>query len=65
MNDKEKKVKVIIDDRLVNECKLVGFHPMQNDATTSITSADMIKIIELSDHQPEILDFKNLGDGGK
>lgn len=33
---------------------------MQNDATTSISVADMNKIIELSEHKPEIIDFTKL-----
>lgn len=35
----------------------VGFHPMQNDATVSITRGDMLKVIELSDHKADVLDF--------
>lgn len=44
MNDKDKKVKFIIDQRLV-DADFVGYHPMDNTATTSITKADQQKII--------------------
>jgi len=37
LNDKEKRVQVVVDKRLM-AVKRVGFHPMQNDATTSIPS---------------------------
>ncbi len=60
LNDTAKKVKLIVDQRLTHDFHFVGFHPMQNDATTAITSADMQKVIELSDHQPEIIDFSKL-----
>ena len=61
LNDTAKKVKLIVDQRLTfHDFHFVGFHPMQNDATTAITPADMMKVIELSDHQPEIIDFSKL-----
>jgi len=33
---------------------------MQNDATTSISVADMKKIISLSNHEAEVIDFSKL-----
>jgi len=33
---------------------------MQNDATTAISKTDMHKIIDISNHKPEVLDFANL-----
>jgi hypothetical protein len=59
VNDTEKKVKLVLDQRLVSAEK-AGFHPMQNDATTSITIAGLHKIIELSGRTAEILDFSSL-----
>jgi hypothetical protein len=62
MNDSAaKKVHLIIDQRLVHDSTtLIGFHPMQNDATTSISKADMQKVIQLSGHEPEIIDFSKI-----
>lgn len=37
LNDKDKKVKLVIDSKLTHSAERIGFHPMQNDATTSIT----------------------------
>lgn len=51
MNDKDKKVKLIIDKRLM-EATWVGYHPMDNTATVSISKADQDKVIELSSHEP-------------
>ena len=45
LNDTNNKIALIVDHRLMNNCDLIGFHPMQNDATTSITSTGMKKII--------------------
>ena len=33
---------------------------MQNDATTAISKADLHKIVKLSQHEPEIIDFSLL-----
>lgn len=44
MNDKEKKVQFIIDKRLT-EAAWVGYHPMDNTATVSISKADQDKVI--------------------
>jgi Aminoacyl-tRNA editing domain len=59
VNDSGNKVHLILDQKLLN-AELVAFHPMQNDATTAISKADMQKVIELSNHNPEILDFSQL-----
>lgn len=45
VNDTEKKVHLIIDQRLMNDFDHVAFHPMQNDATTAIRREDLHKII--------------------
>lgn len=44
VNDTAKKVQLVLDQRLL-EAERVGFHPMQNDATTSISVADMHKLV--------------------
>lgn len=33
---------------------------MQNDATTAISREDMLKVIQLSNHTPEVLDFSKI-----
>ena len=57
VNDVNKQVKLIIDKRLWEDCEFVGFHPMVNTSTTSISRADMKKVVELSGHEPTIMDF--------
>lgn len=59
VNDTAKKVHLVLDSKLL-EAERVGFHPMQNDATTSVSVADMNKVVELSGHTAEIIDFSKL-----
>lgn len=44
----------------MSDFEMIAFHPMQNDATTAISNADMKKVIQLSNHEPEIIDFSKL-----
>jgi Ala-tRNA(Pro) deacylase len=60
LNDTAKKVLLIVDQKLMDNFPLVAFHPMQNDATTAISQSDMKKVIELSNHEAEVIDFSQL-----
>jgi Ala-tRNA(Pro) deacylase len=56
MNDTDLKVQVILDAAmLANEP--VNYHPLSNEATTSLSSADLLKFIAHCGHTPRILDF--------
>ena len=59
INDTEQDVTLIIDQRLT-EHDVVNFHPLLNDATTAISSDDMIKFATATGHNPVILDLANL-----
>ena len=59
VNDVNKAVKLIVDKRLWEDVEHVGFHPMVNTATTSISRADMQKVVELAGHEPTIMDFSD------
>ena len=62
VNDTEKKVKVILDKRLV-EAEWASFHPMDNTGSTAINKEGILKIKELTgrdDTNFEILDFDKL-----
>lgn len=54
INDKEKRVNVILDAAMM-EHSLLNFHPLKNDATTSIQSADLVKFITALGHQPRTI----------
>ena len=59
LNDTDQNVTLIIDKTLA-EAEIVNFHPLLNDATTAISSADMIRFAEATGHDPVIMDFSTL-----
>lgn len=61
MNDSAGAVTLVLDAALLDH-DIVNFHPMKNNATTALSSADMIKFAKAVNHDPIILDFKALND---
>lgn len=59
LNDTDNQVTLILDKALLNH-DIVNFHPLLNDATTAISSADMISFAKTTGHDPVILDFAKL-----
>jgi len=59
LNDRDKKVTLILDEALL-EHDIVNFHPLLNDATTAISSADMIVFAKATGHDPIMVDFAGL-----
>jgi prolyl-tRNA synthetase len=57
MNDKEKKVTLIMDKRLLEEFPLVAFHPMLNTHTTAFAAEHIPKIVKATEHEMEVIDF--------
>lgn len=62
MNDTDGAVTLVLDKALLKH-DIVNFHPMKNDATTAITSADMIKFAKAVGHDPVIIDFGAMANG--
>ena len=60
INDTAKEVNLIVDKRLTEEFAYVGYHPMDNTATTAISKDAMMQVITISDHAPQVLDFAAL-----
>ncbi len=56
MNDKESRVQLVLDKALLDH-EVVNFHPLENTATTAITTKDMLKFAEATGHKPVIVDF--------
>ena len=54
INDREGRVKVILDEDLMRH-DLINAHPLSNDATTSIAAADLLRFIEATGHSPLVL----------
>ena len=53
-NDKKGRVKVFLDSGLMQN-EIINGHPLVNDATASIAAADLIKFLNATGHQPNIL----------
>lgn len=53
INDKESRVSVVLDrDMMKND--ILNYHPLANTMTTSIASADLVKFLQATGHDPRI-----------
>lgn len=56
INDTGNIVNVVLEARMM-EHDTVNYHPLENTATTSITSTDLVKFINACGHQPQIVEL--------
>ncbi len=56
INDPQKRVRFILDEALT-DFDIVNFHPLRNDATTAIASADLLNFVRALGREPEIMDL--------
>ena len=54
INDTGNRITVILEARMMQE-PLLNYHPLSNDATTSIASADLLTFIRSCGHEPRIV----------
>lgn len=54
INDTSARVKVILDATMMGE-PLLNYHPLENTATTSIASADLVAFLTALNHPPRIV----------
>ncbi len=54
VNDENHDVKVILDEEMM-ENKLLNFHPLENTATTTIASKDLVKFMEQCNQEFEVI----------
>lgn len=54
INDSQGKTNVILDADMM-KLPLLNFHPLKNDATTTISSEDLLKFIRSTGHNPRIV----------
>jgi Ala-tRNA(Pro) deacylase len=50
-------VRVVFDRHLMTGFEWVNFHPLSNDATTTIRPADLLRFLEALGHEPALLDL--------
>jgi Ala-tRNA(Pro) deacylase len=63
LNDTEKKVKIILDQRLF-DAEWASFHPMDNTASTAINKEGILKLKELTGREDahfEVVEFSTFG----
>lgn len=58
INDLDLRVSVVLDIEMMAH-ELLNFHPLVNNATTAITSADLLKFISDCGHEPTILSLSD------
>ena len=56
INENARGVRVILDKSMLRSKKL-NYHPLHNEATTTISPEDLLLFIRSSGHEPVILDF--------
>lgn len=56
LNDRDRKVNLALDAKLANG-DLLNFHPLRNDRTTTISSADLLAFIGSLGYEAMIIDF--------
>ena len=54
INDTGNDVTFVLDADLMHD-EIINCHPLSNDATTSIASADLIRFMEATGHKPLVL----------
>jgi Ala-tRNA(Pro) deacylase len=54
INDKDAKTNVILDEAMMGHAVL-NYHPLRNDATTSISNTDLVTFIKACGHNPRIV----------
>jgi Ala-tRNA(Pro) deacylase len=54
INDREGRVRVVIDEALMRH-SILNHHPLVNTSTTSIASADLVKFLASTGHEPKVV----------
>ena len=60
INDTEHKVQVVLEAGLM-AFERINVHPLVNTMTTGLASADLIRFLKATGHQPEIVAFADSG----
>lgn len=55
-NDAGRRVRVVLD-RAMLACDPLNYHPLENDRTTAVSPADLLRFIAACGHEPRILDL--------
>ncbi len=61
INDTGGRVKVVLDKGMV-ALDLLNYHPLTNEATTTIATKDLLRFMAATGHDPQLVDFAFPGD---
>jgi Ala-tRNA(Pro) deacylase len=56
MNDKDLRVSAIFDKGMMTG-EILNFHPLRNDKTMGIAAEDLLKFVESTGHEPQIVEL--------
>ena len=56
VNDGEGRVTAVLDENLLAHAE-INCHPLENDATATLGSADLLRFVRATGHEPVILDL--------
>ncbi|MBY8976018.1 prolyl-tRNA synthetase associated domain-containing protein [Rhodobacteraceae bacterium NNCM2] len=59
INDPGHEVRVVLDQQMLDHSP-INAHPLHNEATTAVSSADFLRFFEVTGHEPIIVDFDAL-----
>lgn len=57
INDTEQTVSVVLEEAML-ACEPLNFHPLENTATTAISSEGLLAFIESCGHVPQVMDLQ-------
>jgi len=59
LNDTEGRATMVLDKAILNS-DLANAHPLRNDRTTALSSADLVAFLKAENHAPLLLDFDTM-----
>ena len=59
INDDQTRVNVILGKKMMQH-DVLNYHPLENTATTSISSQDLLSFIRSCGHEPQIIDIEEI-----
>ena len=59
VNDVERLVTPVLDAAMLDRDPL-NYHPLENDRTTAISPADLLRLIAASGHMPRVVELSDL-----
>ena len=62
INDAEGRVSIVLDKAMMRHARL-NFHPLVNTRTTGLASADLMKFLRATGHEPMVVELGQYGGG--